>query len=236
MHGTAEALPLPDKPSIAVLPFQNLSGDPDQEYFADGVVEDITTAVSRVGWLFVIARNSSFTYKGRPIDIKRVGRELGVRYLLEGGVRKAGSRARITAQLIEAATGGHIWAERYDQDLADLFAVQAEIAEAVTVAISPAVASAERQRARRKPPGNLSAWEAYQRGLWHLCQVTADDNQLAQQFFRQAIELDPTFAGGFAGLSDALDRAAIVWHKRELAEAQRLAEEVRAAGHLTGWQ
>jgi adenylate cyclase len=213
--GTAErpTLQLPDKPSLAVLPFQNLSGDPDQEYFADGVVEDITAAVSRVGWLFVIARNSSFTYKGHPIDIKRVGRELGVRYVMEGGVRKAGNRARITAQLIETATGGHVWAERYDRDLADIFAVQAEIAEAVTAAISPAVAGAERQRALRKQPRNLNAWEAYQRGLWHLSQTTADDNLAAREFFQQAIDLDLTFAGGYAGLARALDRAGTVWHR-----------------------
>jgi adenylate cyclase len=220
-----EALPLPDKPSIAVLPFQNMSGDPDQEYFADGVVEDITAALSRAGWLFVIARNSSFAYKGKSPNVRAVGRELGVRYVLEGSVRKAANRVRITGQLVDATSGAHVWAERYDRDLADVFAVQAEIAEAVTTAISPAVASAERQRARRKPPGNLNAWEAYQRGLWHLCQTTADDNQAAQEFFRQAIELDPTFAGGYAGLSAALDRAFNVWHTRDLAEAQRLAED-----------
>jgi adenylate cyclase len=226
MHGTGETLSLPDKPSIAVLPFQNISRDPDQEYFADGVVEDITATLSRAGWLFVIARNSSFAYKGKSPDLRQVGRELGVRYVLEGSVRKAANRVRITGQLVDATSGAHVWAERYDRDLADVFSVQAEIAEAVAAAISPAVANAERQRARRKPPGNLSAWEAYQRGLWHLCQTTADDNQAAQEFFRQAIELDPTFAGGYAGLSAALDRAGIVWHTRDLVEAQRLAEEL----------
>jgi adenylate cyclase len=235
--GAAErpALALPDKPSLAVLPFANMSGDPEQEYFADGMVEEIITGLSRVRSFFVIARNSSFTYKGRAVDVKQVGRELGVRYVLEGSVRKAGNRVRITGQLVDATSGAHVWAERYDRNLADVFALQAEIAEAVTAAISPAVASAERQRARRKPPGNLNAWEAYQRGLWHLCQVTADDNQAAQEFFRQAIELDPTFAGGYTGLSEALDRAAIVWHTRELAEAQRLAEEyARRAVSLDG--
>jgi adenylate cyclase len=235
VHGTGEALPLPDKPSIAVLAFTNMSGDPEQEYFADGIVEDITAALSRAGWLFVIARNSSFAYKGKSPDVRVVGRELGVRYVLEGSVRKAANRVRITGQLVDAMSGAHVWAERYDRDLADVFAVQAEIAEAVAAAISPAVASAERQRARRKPPGNLNAWEAYQRGLWHLCQVTADDNQAAQEFFRQAIELDPTLTGGYTGLSEALDRAAIVWHTRELAEAQRLAEEyARRAVSLDG--
>jgi adenylate cyclase len=235
VYSTGEALPLPDKPSIAVLPFQNMSGDPEQEYFADGVVEDITAVLSRAGWLFVIARTSSFAYKGKSPDVRAVGRELGVRYVLEGSVRKAANRVRITGQLVDATSGAHVWAERYDRDLADVFAVQAEIAEAVSAAISPAVASAERQRARRKPPGNLNAWEAYQRGFWHLCQVTADDNQAAQEFFRQAIELDPTFAGGYTGLSEALDRAAIVWHTLELAEAQRLAEEyARRAVSLDG--
>jgi adenylate cyclase len=235
VHGTGEALPLPDKPSIAVLPFQNMSGDPDQEYFADGVVEDITAALSRAGWLFVIARNSSFAYKGKSPDVRQVGRELGVRYVLEGSVRKAANRVRITGQLVDATSRAHVWAERYDRDLTDIFALQAEIAEAVTAAISPAVANAERQRARRKPPGNLNAWEAHQRGLWHLCQTTADDNQAAQGFFRQAIELDPTFARAYAGLSGALDRAGIVWHTRDLAEAQRLAEEyARRAVSLDG--
>ena len=235
--GTPErpALPLPDKPSLVVLPFQNMSGDPEQEYFVDGLVEDITTALSCIRSLFVIARNSSFAYKGKSPDVRAVGRELGVRFVLEGSVRKADNRVRIAGQLVDATSGAHVWAERYDRDLADVFAVQAEIAEAVAAAISPAVASAERQRARRKPPGNLNAWEAYQRGLWHLCQVTADDNQAAQEFFRQAIELDPTFAGGYTGLSEALDRAAIVWHTRELAEAQRLAEEyARRAVSLDG--
>jgi adenylate cyclase len=235
--GTPErpALPLPDKPSIAVLAFTNMSGDPEQEYFADGVVEDITAALSRARWLFVIARNSSFAYKGKSPDVRAVGREFGVRFVLEGSVRKAANRVRIAGQLVDATSGAHVWAERYDRDLADVFVVQAEIAEAVAAAISPAVASAERQRARRKPPGNLNAWEAYQRGLWHLCQVTADDNQAAQEFFRQAIGLDPTFAGGYTGLSEALDRAAVVWHTRELAEAQRLAEEyARRAVSLDG--
>jgi adenylate cyclase len=212
-----------------------MSGDPDQEYFADGVVEEITAALSRASWLFVIARNSSFAYKGRSPDVRTVGRELGVRYVLEGSVRKAANRVRITGQLVDTTSGSHVWTERYDGDLADVFALQAEIAEAVTAAISPAVAGAERQRARRKPPGNLNAWEACQRGLWHLCQVTADDNQTAQGFFRQAIELDPTFAGGYTGLSEALDRAAIVFHTRELAEAQRLVEEyARLAVSLDG--
>jgi adenylate cyclase len=162
------ALPLPDKPSVAVLPFTNMSADPDQEFFADGIAEDVITALSRYPSLFVIARNSCFTYKGRAVDVKQVGRELGVRYVLEGSLRKAGNRIRVTAQLVEAETGKHVWAERYDRDLADIFAVQDEIAEAVTIAIAPAIAQAEQQRAMRKPPDSLDAWAAYQRGLWHL--------------------------------------------------------------------
>src|SRR5215208_1281778 len=155
-------LTLPDKPSIAVLPFQNMSGDPDQEYFADGIVEEVITALSRFKSLFVIARNSSFTYKGKAIDIKHVGRELGVRYLLEGSVRRAGNRIRVTAQLVEAETGNHVWAERYDRDLADIFAVQDEISDAATIAIAPAIADAEQHRAMRRLPESLDVWAAYQ--------------------------------------------------------------------------
>ena len=161
------SLPLPDKPSIAVLPFQNMSGDPEQEYFADGMVEDIITELSRIRWLFVIARNSTFTYKGQAVDVKQVARELGVRYVLEGSVRKGGNRVRVTAQLIDAASGAHIWAERYDRDLSDIFAVQDEITASVAGVIEPALAEAEQQRVLRKPPERLDAWEAYQRGLWH---------------------------------------------------------------------
>jgi adenylate cyclase len=160
-------LALPDKPSIAVLPFENMSGDPEQEYFADGMVEDIITALSRFKSLFVIARNSSFTYKGRAVDIKQVGRELGVRYILEGSVRKGGNRMRIAAQLIDATSGAHLWADRYDRGPSDIFAVQDEITASVTGIIEPALADAEQQRVLRKPPDSLDAWEAYQRGLWH---------------------------------------------------------------------
>jgi len=198
---TPMPLPLPDKPSIAVLPFVNMSGDPEQEYFADGIAEDIITALSRLPSLFVIARNSSFTYKGRATDIRAVGRDLGVRYVLEGSLRKGGSRIRVTAQLIEGETSKHVWAERYDRDIADIFAIQDEISETVTVAIAPAIAAAERRRAMRKPPENLDAWAAYQRGLWHFDQVTAEGNRLAEQFFQKAIDLDPNFAGGYVGLA-----------------------------------
>jgi adenylate cyclase len=197
----ATALPLPDKPSIAVLAFTNMSGDPEQEFVADGIAEDIITALSRYPSLFVIARNSSFTYKGRAVDLKQVGRELGVRYVLEGSVRRAADRIRVTAQLVEAETNNHIWAERYDRNLADIFALQDEITEAVTIAIAPVIADAERQRAMRKPPGSLDAWAAYQRGLWHFGKFSADDNLAAQKFFQQAIDLDPNFAGGYSGLA-----------------------------------
>jgi len=199
-------LSLPDKPSIAVLPFENMSGEPEQEYFADGIAEDVITALSRYPSLFVIARNSSFTYKGRAINVTQVGRDLGVRYVLEGSLRKSNDRIRVTAQLVEAETGKHIWAERYDRELADIFVVQDEITDAVTIAIAPAIAGAEQRRAVRKPPRNLDAWGAYQRGLWHLCKFGAEDNAFSQQFFQQAIDLDPNFAGGYSGLAIAKRR------------------------------
>ena len=158
-------LALPDKPSIAVLPFQNMSGDPDQEYFCDGMAEDMITGLSRIRWLFVIVRNSSFTYKGKVVDVKQVGRELGVRYVLEGSVRKAGSRIRITCQLIEAETGSHLWAERYDRDLTDIFALQDEITMSVIGAIEPSVRQAEIERVKRKRPENLDAYDLALRGF-----------------------------------------------------------------------
>src|SRR6266481_4366474 len=218
-------LALPDKPSIAVLPFQNMSGDPEQEYFADGMVEDIITELSRIRWLFVIARNSTFTYKGQAVDVKRVARELGVRYVLEGSVRKGGNRVRITAQLIDAATGSHIWAERYDRDLNDIFAVQDEITASVAGVIEPALAEAEQQRVLRKPPERLDAWEAYQRGLWHFNKYGPEENQTAQVFFRQAIALDPNFAPGHYGNALALQWE--IWHfsTRPFSEVQGTARE-----------
>jgi adenylate cyclase len=217
------ALPLPDKPSVAVLPFTNMSADPEQEFFTDGIAEDIITALSRYPSLFVIARNSCFTYKGRAVDVTQVGRELGVHYVLEGGLRKSGNRIRVTAQLVEAETGKHVWAERYDRDLADIFAVQDEITEAVTIAIAPAIAEAEQRRAMRKPPGSLDAWAAYQRGLWHLSETTAEDNALAQRLFERAIALDPTFSRAYVGLAMAQTQAAEL-HGRGLREAMNSAE------------
>src|SRR5437667_5235695 len=207
MSAAQPPLALPDKPSVAVLPFTNMSGDPEQEFFSDGIAEDIITALSRYPSLFVIDRNSCFTYKGRSVDVKQVGRELGVRYVLEGSVRRAGNRIRVTAQLVEAESGKHVWAERYDRDLADIFALQDEIAQAVTIAIAPAIADAELHRAVRKPPGSLDAWAAYQRGLWHQSNASTEDNALAQRFFQQAIDLDPTFSAAYVGLAIAQAQA-----------------------------
>ncbi len=184
------ALPLPDKPSIAVLPFQNMSGDPEQEYFADGIVDDIITALTRMRWLFIIARNSSFTYKGRAVDVKQVGRELGVRYVLEGGVRKSANRVRITAQLIDAITGAHIWAERYDRDLTDIFAVQDEITERVAGAIEPELLKIEGGAAISRTE-NLNAWDLVRQGMWHFHQVRRETHFRARELFREALKLDP---------------------------------------------
>jgi adenylate cyclase len=188
------SLPLPDKPSIAVLPFANMSGDPDQEYFADGMVEEIITALSRIRWLFVIARNSSFTYKGHAVDVKQVGRELGVRYVLEGSVRKAGGRVRITGQLINATTGTHIWADRFDGSLADVFDLQDQIATSVAVVIEPTLRQAEIERARRKRPDSLDAYDLYLRALPFAYTSMPEDADKALGYLEQAIRLDADFA------------------------------------------
>jgi adenylate cyclase len=194
-------LRLPDKPSIAVLAFENMSGDPEQEYFSDGITEDIITALSKVHWLFVIARNSTFTFKGSAVDVTRVARELGVRYVLEGSVRKAANKVRITAQLVDGTTGIHVWADRYDRELDDIFALQDEIAETIVGRIDTEVRASEIDRARRKPPANLDAWELYQRGLWHSYKVTKEDNEAARNLFYKAIERDPNFALAHAGIA-----------------------------------
>jgi len=187
-------LPLPDKPSLAVLPFANMSGDPEQEFFADGIAEDIITGLSRFRQLFVIARNSSFTYKDTAVDIREVGRQLGIRYVLEGSVRRAGNRVRVTAQLIEAETGSHLWAERFDRELADIFAVQDEITETIVGALQPEIGDAEWERARRKPPESLDAWALYHQGIHHLYRYSRADNEEARRLFRQAAEQDDQFA------------------------------------------
>jgi TolB-like protein len=194
---TPPAPPLPDKPSIAVLPFQNMSGDAEQDYFADGIVEDIITALARFPSLFVIARNSSFTYKGRAVDVRQVGRELGVRYVLEGSVRKSDDRVRITGQLIDATTGSHLWADRVDGRLADIFDLQDDIATRVVGAIAPKLERAEIERAKRKPTESLKAYDYHLRGLASFHAETLEANAEAQRLFYKAIELDPEFASAY---------------------------------------
>ena len=228
------ALPLPDKPSIAVLPFANMSGDPEQEYFADGVVEEIITAISRMRWLFVIARNSSFTYKGRDVDVKRIGRELGVRYVLEGGVRKAAGRVRITGQLIDASTGMHLWADRFEGPIEDIFDLQDQVTASVVGAIAPKLEQAEIERAKRKPTENLDAYDYYLRAMASLYQWTKESNNEALRLLYRAIELDPNFASAYG-----VAAWCYVWRKtqgwvtdgaQEAAEATRLAQRAVELG------
>ena len=194
---TTGTLALPDRPSIAVLPFQNMSGDAEQEYFSDGVVEEIITALSRMRWLFVIARNSSFAYKGKASDVRQVGRELGVRYVLEGSVRKAGSRLRITGQLIDASTGAHLWADRFEGGLEDVFELQDHVTSSVIGAIAPTLEQAEMERAKRKPTENLDAYDYYLRGIASLHRWSREGVDEALGLFSKAIELDPSFASAY---------------------------------------
>ena len=196
--GEPPALPLPDKPSIAVLPFQNMSGDPEQEYFADGMVEEIITALSRIRWLFVIARNSSFTYKGQSIDVKQVGRELGVRYVLEGSVRKGGNRVRITAQLIEADTGTHLWADRFDGSMEDVFELQDRVAISVAGVIEPTVQAAEIRRSASRPTSDLTAYDFYLRALPLIRAHAKDSAEQALDLLGRAIERDPHYGPALA--------------------------------------
>jgi TolB-like protein len=249
----AHGLPLPDKPSIAALRFRNLSGDPEQDYFADGVVEDITAALSRIGWLFVIARNSSFAYKGRAVDVKQVGRELGVRYVLEGSVRKVASRVRITGQLIDATTGAHLRADRFEGTIDDIFELQDQITASVVGAIAPQLERAEIARAKRKPTESLDAYGYYLRGMTNLHQGTREVINEALSLFDEAIQLDPGFASAYA-----MAAWCHFWRKlngwmtdrpREVAEGARLARRAvelgkddavalarsgHALGHLVG--
>jgi adenylate cyclase len=197
----AGGLALPDKPSIAVLAFQNLSGDPEQEFFADGIAEEIITALSRAHWLFVIARNSSFTYKGKSVDMRQLGRELGVRYVLEGSVRKAGNRVRITAQLIDAADGHQVWADRYDRALEDIFAVQDEITHSIIGAIAPGIVAAEVQRAQRKEAAELGQWERVMRAHWHVRRLTREDCREAVRLIDEVLQIDPNNALALADLA-----------------------------------
>jgi TolB-like protein len=189
-----EGLRLPDRPSIAVLPFDNMSDDPGQDYFADGMVEDIITGLSRIRWLFVIARNSSFTYKGRAVDVKQVGRDLGVRYVLEGSVRKSGNRVRITGQLIDAEDGSHLWADRYDRDLIDVFAVQDEITESVVGAIEPSLRQAEIERVKRKRPDSLDAYDLLLRAIPHVYTLMPQGAAEGLPFLEQALAIEPNYA------------------------------------------
>ena len=193
-----EDLALPEKPSIAVLPFDNISGDPEQDFLADGITEDLITALSKIRWFFVIARNSTFTYKGKAVKVKQVARELGVRYVLEGSVRKAGNRVRVTAQLVDATTGRHVWAERYDRQIEDIFDLQDEMTLTLVGAVEPELSAAERERAVAKPPENMDAWESYQRGLWHMWLYGREGNLEAEKLLAQASELDPGFAPAYA--------------------------------------
>ncbi|MCP1833240.1 MULTISPECIES: adenylate/guanylate cyclase domain-containing protein [Bradyrhizobium] len=206
---SAQALALPDKPSIAVLPFENMSGDPEQEYFADGMVEEIITALSRFKWLFVIARNSSFTFKGRAVDIKEVGRRLGVRYVLEGSVRKAAGKVRITGQLIDAVTGTHIWADRFERDLTDIFALQDEVTVAVVSAIQPKLLQIEIGLSARRPE-NLTAYDFYLRAMQQHYLMTADGLAEAIRLAHRALELDPRF-GFVAALAGLAHMQNILW-------------------------
>jgi len=194
LPGEGPSLPLPDRPSIAVLPFANMSSDPDQEYFVDGISEDLITGLSRIRWLFVIARNSTFVYKRRAVDVKQVSRELGVRYVLEGSVRRAGNRLRISAQLIDAMTGGHHWAERYDRELGDIFAVQDEITRSVAAAIEPHLLAAEGVRALSRSADDLGAWELVARAQTHVWRITRPDYETAIDGLKGAVEAYPDYA------------------------------------------
>jgi adenylate cyclase len=226
-------LPLPDKPSIAVLPFQNMSGDPEQEYFADGIVEDIITALSRFKSLFVIARNSSFTYKARPVDTKQVGRELGVRYVLEGSVRKFAGRVRITGQLIEASTGGHLWADKFDGELQDIFDLQDDVTSSVVATIAPAIERAEIARSKRKPTDRLDSYDLFLRGM--AASYRGRTASKALEFFHEAIELDEEFAAAYAMVAyvalveQAVSGSPLSEQRRE--QAVRFAERAARLGH-----
>jgi len=228
------ALPLPDKPSIAVLPFQNMSGDPEQEYFADGIVDEIITALSRFRSLFVIARNSSFTYKGRAVDVKEVGRELGVRYVLEGSVRKSSNRVRITGQLVDATTGAHLWADRFDGSLEEIFDLQDSVTVSVVGAIAPKIEQAEIERAKRKPTESLDAYDYYLRAIASFYQWTKEGNQEALSLAYRAIALDPDFASAYAAAALCYVQSKndnwMTDRTKEIIETARLARRAASLG------
>jgi TolB-like protein len=236
------SLPSLDRPAIAVLAFANMSDDPEQEYFSDGISEEIITSLSKLRWFFVIARNSSFTYKGKSVPLKLIAEELGVGYVIDGSVRKSGDRVRITVQLNDVASGAHLWSERYDHKLEDVFAVQDEIANAIVAAIEPQVYAAENFRASRKPPESLDAWDLVMRGLAHFWEVTPQDNLVAQALFERAIAIDPHYgqALGLLALSYVFgihlgwkdDRAEIVPAAERAALAAVRADSEDACAHL----
>ena len=228
----------PDRPAIAVLAFENISDDPEQDYFGDGISEDILTALSKVRWFLVIARNSSFTYKGRAVHIRQIAAELGVRYIVEGSVRKVENRVRINAQLNDATTGNHLWAERYDRELVDVFAVQDEITNAIVAAIEPQIYAAENFRSRRKQPSNLDAWDLLMRGLSHYWRVTRQDHLLAQTLLEQAVAIDPNYGQALSVLAAShMFGVHLGW--TELAKAAPIAERAALAAvqcdHEDAW-
>jgi adenylate cyclase len=226
----ATRLALPSKPSIAVLAFQNMSGDPEQEYFADGIAEDVITALSRLRWLFVVARNSSFTYKGKSVDVRQVGRELGVRYVLEGSVRKTGNRVRINAQLIDASDGHHVWADRYDRALEDIFAVQDEMTNQITSAIAPGIVAAEVQRAQAKDADELSTWERLMHAHWHIQRFTPADFGKAIGLLDELLRHDPNNATALSDLAFALHfSGSFAWADDPVAAFARSGEVARRA-------
>ena len=225
------AVPLPDRPAIAVLPFINMSGDSEQEYFSDGISEDIITALSKLRWFFVIARNSSFIYKGSAVHMKQIAEELGVGYVIEGSVRKVGDRVRITVQLNDVATGSHVWAERYDRGIADVFAVQDEITEAIVAVIEPQVYAAESFRAKRKPPDSMDAWDLVMRALSHHWRVTRQDNVVAQALLEKATAIDPSYGQAHGVLATSHTFSAHMgWE--DMATATSVAERAALAAIL----
>jgi len=228
------ALALPDKPSIAVLPFTNMSGDPEQEYFADGMVEEIITGLSRFRWLFVIARNSSFTYKGRAMDVKQVGRDLGVRYLLEGSVRKSANRIRIAGQLIDTSSGTHLWADRFEGAIEDVFELQDQVTARAVGALAPRLQQAEIERARRKPTESLDAYDLYLRGLANFYKWTREANEEALHLYYKAFEHDADFSAAYAAAAWCFCRRKasgwVIDREKEIAEARRLARRAVQLG------